>query len=83
MSTLNNTGDEMIDSDMNVPQAQEAGSPLGSTVLRSQTTVGENIDNRIAQHKDAIARLEKVKATLATGSILDVSISDLQHAMRW
>jgi hypothetical protein len=70
----------MIEPDMNVVGAQETQA---GTLQLSSTTLGENIDSRIAKHKDAIVRLERVRDTLRSGSILDVSMSDLQHAMRW
>lgn len=47
----------------------------------SDTTVSQNIDNRIAQLREQIARLEAVKTKLSRGSILDVSLHDLQLAM--
>lgn len=45
------------------------------------TTVAQNIDNRIASLQEQIERLQAVKAKLATGTILDVSLEDLQMAM--
>ena len=45
------------------------------------TTVAQNIDNRISALNEQIQRLEAVKAKLSTGTILDVSLDDLQMAM--
>ena len=45
------------------------------------TTVAQNIDNRIASLQEQIDRLQVVKSKLATGTILDVSLEDLQMAM--
>jgi uncharacterized small protein (DUF1192 family) len=45
------------------------------------TTVAENIDNRIASLQEQIERLETVKAKLSKGTILDVSLDDLAMAM--
>jgi uncharacterized small protein (DUF1192 family) len=47
----------------------------------SDTTVSQNIDNRIAQLREQIARLEAVKEKLSGGSILDMSLPDLALAM--
>lgn len=48
----------------------------------ADTTIAENIDNRITMLTQQIARLEIVKRKLAEGSILNVSLSDLQLAMQ-
>ena len=50
-------------------------------ISHRDTTVAENIDNRIASLLEQIARLQKVKAKLSSGSILDVSLEDLNMAM--
>jgi len=63
-----------------VPVKEAAINQLVSTGAR---TVGQNIQDRIARHKDAISKLEAVYSTLQTGTILDVNLNDLQQAMRW
>jgi hypothetical protein len=66
---------------------QAAGSMLGNygadkvSISSRNTTVGENIDNRITQLREQIKRLESVKDKPATGTILDVSLEDLGSAM--
>ena len=50
-------------------------------VTSRETTVAQNIDNRIAGLREQIARLESVKAKLSRGTILDVSLEDLQMAL--
>lgn len=45
------------------------------------TTISQNIDNRIQHFQEQIERLQTVKAKLAGGSLLDVSLDDLQLAM--
>lgn len=60
-----------------------AGAYIGGGALVSsrETTVAQNIDNRIAGLREQIARLEEVKAKLSRGTILDVSLEDLQMAL--
>ena len=59
-----------------------AGYARGELQMASRnTTVGENIDNRISQLREQIERLEEVKRKLNTGTILDVSLEDLSMAM--
>lgn len=54
----------------------------GQALISSRNvTVAENIDNRISSLREQIERLEAVKFKLASGSILDVSLEDLQMAM--
>ena len=65
----------------NEMQAKDAA--CGQLVSSGVRTVGQNIQDRIARHKDAISKLEAVYNTLQTGTILDVNLNDLQQAMRW
>lgn len=54
----------------------------GSALVTSrETTVAQNIDNRISSLREQIARLEAVKQKLSRGTILDVSLEDLQMAL--
>lgn len=46
-------------------------------------TVGENINNQIEMHRNAIARLEATKSNLAKANMLDLKISDLREAMNY
>ena len=67
----------------NAAMTQAAGACIGGDVMVSsrQTTVAQNIDNRISGLREQIARLEEVKQKLARGTILDVSLEDLQMAL--
>lgn len=51
------------------------------SISSRNTTVAENIDNRIENLTGQIERLKAVKEKLASGSILDVSLDDIQMAM--
>lgn len=59
------------------------GNVIGGqlSLASRNTTVAQNIDNRISNLREQIERLETVKQKLARGTILDVSIEDLQMAM--
>ena len=47
-------------------------------------TVGQNIEAQIQTHKDEIVRLEGIRSKLSNGAtLLDLSINDLQSAMRY
>lgn len=65
-----------------ISDAKMAAAALGGVSMGGRnTTVADNIDNRISQLRFQIERLEAVKKKLSTGSILDVSLDDLQMAM--
>lgn len=53
----------------------------GNQISHRNTTVAENIDNRVKSLQEQIERLQAVKHKLASGSILDVPLEDLQMAM--
>ena len=59
-------------------QAMIAGA---NQISHRNTTVAENIDNRVKSLQEQIERLQAVKHKLASGSILDVPLEDLQMAM--
>lgn len=63
--------------------AMGLSNKIGGQVLMTgrDTTVAQNIDNRISSLREQIERLETVKQKLSRGTILDVSIEDLQMAM--
>ena len=63
----------------NVASGMMLGGQLG--ISHRNTTVAENIDNRVQSLREQIERLEAVKEKLASGSILDVPLEDLQMAM--
>lgn len=63
-------------------QYAAAEACVGSALVTSrETTVAENIENRISGLREQIARLEAVKQKLSRGTILDVSLEDLQMAL--
>lgn len=68
-----------------------AGSVRNEMYLKDQesrrireTTIGQNIDNRIASLTEQIERLQRVKMQLADPSgLLNVAIEDLRFAMNY
>lgn len=61
---------------------QMIGAAAGQALITGRNlTVAENIDNRISSLMEQIERLQVVKAKLSKGTILDVSLEDLQMAM--
>lgn len=67
---------------MGMVAKSQVGAVGGSALITSrEVTVAQNIDNRIAGLREQIARLEQVKVKLSRGTILDVSLEDLQMAM--
>lgn len=64
-----------------VGQALSIGGQDKVSRATRNTTVAENIDNRIEQLEEQVARLKAVKTKLSSGSILDVSLDDLAMAM--
>ncbi len=65
----------------------QAGQLIGGQQAKDaymSRTIGENIDQRIANLKAEIQRLEGVKTQLLSGaSLLDVRIEDLRQAMSY
>ena len=67
-----------------IPQSNYQGDVAAKQLVsmaNRNTTVAQNIDNRILSLQEQIGRLESVKKKLSTGTILDVSLDDLQMAM--
>ena len=58
-----------------------AGDAKQLSMGHRNTTVAQNIDNRITSLQEQIERLTAVKEKLSKGTILDVSLDDLQMAM--
>lgn len=48
-----------------------------------QFTVGQNIEQQIAELRGEITRLEKLKKTLSEGSILNVAVHDLRRVLQY
>lgn len=46
-------------------------------------TLGQNIDRRIAMMEQQIEQLKRVKAQIAEGNWLEVSMDDLRQAMNY
>ena len=59
-------------------------SEANSSLTMRDRTVGQNIEAQIQTHKDEIVRLEGIRSKLSNGAtLLDLSINDLQSAMRY
>jgi hypothetical protein len=60
------------------------GAQLGCIADAIQMpTVGQNIDNQIQRHQEAINRLEATRANLDKANLLNLKISDLREAMNY
>jgi uncharacterized small protein (DUF1192 family) len=64
-----------------ISEANYAAKEVCGLVTSRETTVAQNIENRISGLREQIARLEAVKQKLSRGTILDVSLEDLQMAL--
>jgi hypothetical protein len=67
---------------MNYPAQLQGMMPQGGDVcLPRRSTIRENIDQQIAVHEEALARLREAREKLAP--ILDVDAGTLQSVIRW
>ena len=66
-----------------IPATNQYQEKLKADIACRTPTLGENIDRRIAMMEQQIAQLKRVKAQIAEGNWLDVSMDDLRSAMNY
>jgi len=64
-------------------QQNYAGDLLRKQAFLESPTLSQNIDRRIADMQQQIARLNKVRDLLEKGLLLEVPIEDLRFAMSY